>query len=323
MLVGDPHVRVQNMAESERLLGFVKAQAKSHGADAVVFMGDLFHNHAVLRMEVVQFWQRWATSFGDINFVCIVGNHDQAGSRQAERSGSALDTIKGLSEGVMVFDQCGLLFDSIGIVPYVSCEETFLEECHRVFEMGGKKTLLCHQTFSGAHYGAMYAPDGFDSEKVPQASIISGHIHSAQRFGKVWYPGTPRWEGLADANLEKSIYVLDFDQAGRLTGELKISTEGVSIKVVSFAVSEGEPLPELDESHKNVIELSGTSQWISSIKKDIPAGVRVVARPKDSKTLLARQLAPVDSIEGFLEKGFKTTLDKKLLSEKVRRLMNG
>ena len=78
--LGDPHVRPSNIDESDNLLQFVVDKALEYNVNRIEILGDLFHTHAVLRLEVLDFWSHWLDTLNDICPVYIlVGNHDQSG----------------------------------------------------------------------------------------------------------------------------------------------------------------------------------------------------------------------------------------------------
>lgn len=58
---------------------------------------------------------------------------------------------------------------------------------------------------------AFYGKDVVNPDDLPQRFIISGHIHKGAAFGKVWYPGSPRWQTMSDANTSRAIYTCRFN----------------------------------------------------------------------------------------------------------------
>ena len=56
LLLGDPHVKKSNLEESQKLMNFVIDVAVSRKVDSIEILGDLFHTHAVKRLEVEDFW---------------------------------------------------------------------------------------------------------------------------------------------------------------------------------------------------------------------------------------------------------------------------
>jgi DNA repair exonuclease SbcCD nuclease subunit len=211
LLVGDPHVTVEEMVDCERLIdAVVDAAQTERRVAAVVFLGDLHHNHAIVHVDIIAFWKRALARLRAVvpRVILLRGNHD------APTSGStahALMSYEGI-DGVVVVDR-PMVLDSIAFVPYTADREEFLRAC-RDLRPGNPpvSALICHQTFDGSAYdNGFYAGDGVAPELVPQERVVSGHIHTPQAFGKVSYPGAPRWRTTSDANTERSIWAVEFE----------------------------------------------------------------------------------------------------------------
>ena len=92
LIVGDPHAKVSNLDEMQRLIDFVILTAKEQKVDRIEILGDLFHTHAVLRLEVIDFWSRNLLSLPSIcETIVLVGNHDMIGDYNSQLS--ALDVF--------------------------------------------------------------------------------------------------------------------------------------------------------------------------------------------------------------------------------------
>lgn len=210
LLVGDPHVTVDELGDAQALVDFVHVKADETNADAVVLLGDLFHNHAVVRVEVLQFWQHALAVLAARRTVyALVGNHDRP--NDASSSAHALQTLHAPNRGVYIVD--GPLQSDSGrilMMPYMADNSSFVKVVRAV----NPKILICHQTFSGAAYdNGFYAPDGVDPAAVGVPLVIAGHIHTPQTIkwkgGHVDYIGSPRWRTLSDANVSKNLVLLD------------------------------------------------------------------------------------------------------------------
>jgi DNA repair exonuclease SbcCD nuclease subunit len=214
LLVGDVHATPEELGDCRRLIDFVAKTAQENGVDYIVFMGDIYNTHNVMRVEVLAFWK---DAFEKLYKICrdvivLVGNHDYAGEGLPIHALLAHDTQVLVVDKPCNFD-LGILF-----LPYMSSREAFVEACE--YEKAAQSTgptVLCHQTFEGSTYeNGMYAPDGVDPNLIPQTTVISGHIHTPQSFGKVMYIGAPRWRTLSDANVERAIWIYDFDSEGKV-----------------------------------------------------------------------------------------------------------
>jgi len=151
-------------------------------------------------------------------------------------------------------------------VPYYSDPVEFVREVTEA-----KKTqteadvLFCHQTFSGFEQGTgFYSKDSVDPNDVPFKLVISGHIHKPMKIGKVWYPGSPRWRTLTDAEVEKrAIWLWEPGSSPK-----PIFTNEACTRIFKLEDSEDNPVDEkvsklnLKKSDLR-ITVSGTSDYIS------------------------------------------------------------
>ena len=217
--VGDPHVQIKNLNDSRKLIDFIIKIAQENNVDKIEFLGDMFHTHAVVRVEIIDFWRQ---ALLDIvmttgkEAICLVGNHDQPGSKEKEQEMNALVSLRGLHSLVRIVDEPYVDPDTkIGYVPYHSDGDMFFKHAHELYTQGAINCVVAHQTFTGAQYeNGFFSEDGIDPANAPQTQIISGHIHKTKQVGKCFYPGTPKWDTMSDANQEKGIWIFHHDEHG-------------------------------------------------------------------------------------------------------------
>ncbi len=310
--IGDPHVRPSNLEESDRVMEMALSLAKRHAVQRVEILGDLFHTHAIVRLEVLEFWQKWLSRFNDFDTVVLVGNHDMVGDHNSTTH--ALNVFKGKIPYIV--DQPRRL-GIYGYLPYRHSREHFIKDVQQLASTGAK-VLVCHQTISGSQYeNGFYAPDGIDPADIPFNLIFSGHIHKRQiiKAGDktVIYPGTSRWESISDANEEKGLCIYEHDETtGALLGSEFFSSAKICKPIISVAWFQGdeEPkLPHLDDIKLHV-ELIGTSDWVKEQKKRYLGKASIKAKITDSKTA-SRKAG--DNISHFVENIFQTSVDKQQL----------
>lgn len=287
--IGDPHVMNSNLVDSEKLLQFALDTAITEKVNAVEFLGDLFHTHAVLRVEVVAFWQRWFNKFETegIEVRALVGNHDQPGSKEKEQEMNALDVFQSNSKNANVLRKIinkPMIIDGIAYIPYMSSEEGFIAAANALYEQGATELLVCHQTFTGAVYeNGQPAEDSVDPNKIPQLRIHSGHIHKEQEFGKVWYQGTAKYDKLSDANEKKGIWVYELNDKRGVESRRKISTEKIVSPIYKFVINEGDAVPLIKKNSRTHLEFRGKSAWIKEMKKKYKMKAKVKGVPTDRK----------------------------------------
>lgn len=308
LYVGDPHVQVSNLKDSQALMDYIAQVAGEQDVDQITFLGDMFHTHAVVRVEVIDFWRRSLLNLSSLGkrIVCLVGNHDQPGSKEKEQEMNALIAFEDLD--VFVVNKPYLDTDTnIGYMPYHSSEEDFLEKAHALYEGGsgkGSNCLIAHQTFTGAQYeNGFFSEEGIDPALVPQQEIISGHIHKSQQVGKCFYPGTPKWDTMSDANQPKGLYIITHAEDGTTREKQWFSTEDIVTPIKSYEVKEGDELPELNPEARNHVVLEGKSAWISKIKKKLSKVANIKVKPTDRITKINKDNSA--TLEKYLETEFQ------------------
>lgn len=329
--VGDPHIMVSNLSDGEKLIDFVIETAKKENVKVIEFLGDLFHTHAIVRIEVIDFWQKALNRIQAALIECrvIVGNHDQPGSKEKEQAMNALNIfeqdILNSTFALRYIVNKPMIIDDIAYVPYMSSKEEFLGACGELYSEGATKLLVAHQTFTGATYeNGFYAEDGIDPALIPQEYILSGHIHKQQEIGKCFYQGTPKWDTMSDANEDKGIWIYTHNKDMSIKSKKFISTKKVVTPIYKYIVNEGEEDKlKLKKNAKNYIELVGKAAWITKMKKKYKGKANIKARPTDRKRSLIENKS-LQSINQYLIDEFEVVagIDKKDISEYLRSVEN-
>lgn len=306
--VGDPHVQVKNIDESEKLMQFVSEKALELKVDRIELLGDLTHTHSVLRLEVLDFWKDWLETLSDIcEVVVLVGNHDQSGN--ANDGLNSLSIFNKLKKRNLKIVEFGTLIGQFAYMPYERDSAKFLEVVNGMANDHGANVLVCHQTIKGSKYeNGFYAPDGVDSELISEkfVNIISGHIHSRQEFGRVIYPGTARWDTVSDANQLKGItYYSHEDATGRILDSRFISTEGICSPIIKLVLREGEEDLVIKENSRTTIELVGSSEWITKQKIKLRGKAHITTKIIDKQKRENRKSG--NSLSSFVLQYFEPT----------------
>jgi len=304
--IGDPHAKVSNLDEMESLMHFVNDQVLTHKPDHVEILGDLFHTHAVLRLEVLEFWNAWIDvlcAHETTQIIIIVGNHDQSGDYAEDMH--ALSVFKNIRKKNLHIIDSPRRIGIFGYIPYVHDNNRFLEYT-RNLHGDGAKVLISHTTYQGSKFeSGIYAPDGVDPEQVPFDLLISGHIHSRQRFvtdrgQSVIYPGTSRWDSGSDANEPKGLWLADHDSiTGRIVSEQFIDTSSVVTPIISVEWKEGFEQPILPDRAKSHVQLVGSSAFISKAKETLRGRCTISTKITDKSRPANRQAQA--SLGKFLE----------------------
>ncbi len=283
LLVGDVHAVPEELDDCVALEELVVRLAYEFGA-TVVFLGDQYHCHNVVRLEVMAFWRSFfkrlrALHGAETTDYCLVGNHDYAGE------GSTIHSLMAHEGQITVVDRPMAISSGVVLVPYVSDREAFPSAVNAL----PAKTVICHQTFAGSKYeNGFYAEDGVNPDLLDAKHIISGHIHAPQifehatpagEFGEVTYIGAPRWRSLTDANTERAVWLYEFDDRGEILSRRSFDTGSVCRKLIHLVEEEGAP-PTAPESFAPGwdyrIDIRGSSEFIERRKKELShPGVRI------------------------------------------------
>lgn len=289
LLIGDPHVRPGNLDESDRLMAFASETAIKESVNRIFLLGDLNHTHAILRLEVVEFWDSWLDHMSDIcETDVLVGNHDMSGDYHSDSHAlSVFHRIKKSNLKIIDYPTVSGIF---GFLSYVHDKQRFVEAANGL-AADGARVLVCHTTFNGSKYeNGFYAPDGIDPSAINIPLIISGHIHAQQEFDKVVYPGTPRWDTASDANQPKGIWIYTFDdQTGALLERKFYSSENVCSPILSFQWVEGTEAPTIPVGARASVELLGSSDFVAKAKLKLKGKASIKAKITDKAKLSNRK----------------------------------
>lgn len=325
LFIGDPHLRMNNFEQSISFLRWVEKVTKEHNPDIVCNLGDTFHDHAVLRSELLKEFSDHVhniTNGSSVKYWYVLGNHDQY--KPKDNKYHALQLFEH-NPNIRIFDKTETVtLDSgpVTVVPYVQKFEDFPTQTSSI--------CITHNTFIGADYGFKREDCGIDAGKISADIIISGHIHKRQSFGKVCYPGTPYAHGASDVDQTKGLLLFDtsnFEQTF-------IESPFPKWRSIEFEVSHDNPLVnlqsllelELNDTDKWIIKASGPKVELAAFFKSKPyleltKGKKVVSKaiPTDkAKQKVQIKATSIENIMGeYIDKVYDGGLDKQLILQKT------
>lgn len=319
LVLGDPHCKPSNLKESEDLMQFVLSKCKELKIDRLEILGDLFDTHTIINLFVFQFWEKWFNKLHDekIETYVLRGNHDMSGDYS--NNYTALQSFSHLNEYIKIVVS-PVKDGPFGYMPYIHDNAEFVEEANSLADQGAT-ILVSHTTYQGSKYdNGMFAPDGVDSDLLDSRLklLISGHVHSEQEFGRVWYPGTARWLSKSCANRRKGIWLCQHAEDGKMISKEFISTHEVCTPIVSLVWKQGEERPEIPKNSKVDLELVGSSNWVSEQKGELKGQVSLSSKITDIKKSKARKSGK--SLYEFLSEHYQAEPEKR---EKLIKYLGG
>lgn len=203
LISGDPHLQMSRFASAKAFLIWIDEVINEHKPDIFINLGDTFHDHAVLRSEILsEFGNHVMRVCKQVPYFYVLGNHDLFTPRDATYH--ALQSFSGHYKNLTVIDSVTHREDlGMTLVPYLPNHELFPKETLPI--------CIAHQTFVGCDFGGYRPENGVDPDQISAELIISGHIHKKQSFGKVIYPGSPYAQSMKDINQVKGLLMLDTD----------------------------------------------------------------------------------------------------------------
>jgi DNA repair exonuclease SbcCD nuclease subunit len=283
LVVGDVHAVLEELKECESLTDYLCTLAKEQSVTDILFLGDIHHTHSVLRVEVMHFWNRALSKLAAIcNVHVIVGNHDIATGTGALHSLLAYDGIQGIN----IISRPTTLVPGVWAFPYTESKEEF----RKWIDTNEPNVLFCHQTFDGATYeNGFYAKDACSS--AGPKLIISGHIHTPMRFDNVWYMGAPRWRSVSDANLDRHVWTIVFDDCGNVVNKQAFPTDNVCQRLVQLEETEPNTLHDLqlNPNWKYIVDIKGSAQFVNERKTFWAGKARIRTFVQSDKTTAIKE----------------------------------
>jgi DNA repair exonuclease SbcCD nuclease subunit len=328
LFIGDPHLRINTFEQSVKFLRWVEDVAQEHKPDVVCNLGDTFHNHAVLRSELLKEFKDHVeniTNIPDTEYWYVLGNHDQWKPKDSKYHAlQALDNISNFT----VFDKVTELNEhNITVVPYVQKYEDFPLKTNDI--------CITHNTFIGADYGFKREDCGIDSGKVSADIIISGHIHKRQSFGTVVYPGTPYAHSANDVDQTKGLLLFD----SKTYKQEFIESPFPKWRSLEFSVSKTTHIvhlhtmlsKELDSENKWILKLGGPKAEILGYLKskeylDLIKGKNIIVKTdmtdsQKNNRVKIKASSPSEIVEEYINKVYNGGLDKSLIIHKAQEII--
>jgi len=306
LIVGDIHATPNNLDEVRSLFTLIEKTCKEHQTKTVILLGDQTDSHQIQNLSIMHMYKELFLQYRDLDFIVLVGNHDRAVN--GNKLYHSMFPYK-LYSNVCVVDEF-MSMHGFDFISYCRDEQEFLNLTkNRVNDI-----LICHQEFNGCQYeNGFFSKNGFDLNKVPYEQIISGHIHKAQKWDKIWYPGAPRWMTRSDANEGKAIYLWDGQKSKHIaTGEF-------CRPIISLNITEKSELPELGPA-KYILNVTGNRKFIQKIYDKYAGKAEIKTNVVDAKHVKVKESLGINkALEKFVLNDYvpQYGIDKEVLLKEV------
>lgn len=208
LVIGDLHIHITNLDESQLLMDTLISIAAKTRPDLIVVLGDVLHTNSVIKADAHVLAVELLFKLSQIApLLVLMGNHDVPGPLSYFSpvhgftalkfwQGTKRDNVQFPSNtGVQIVDTEVVLFSVNDVqfcaLPYIP-PGRFQEALATCPDWKSCKIVFCHQEFANCDLGFGHLSECIDkwSKDLPQ--VISGHIHKYQKLDNILYCGTPR-----------------------------------------------------------------------------------------------------------------------------------
>ena len=289
LCIGDPHIQVSNILETDLLIKSLINLAKEKQPDLIIVLGDVLHTHERLHTIALNKAYEMIDKLRLISKTYVlVGNHDMINNQVFLNENHWLSGMKEWSNTVIV-DK--VLFETIKeekfvFIPYVPTGR-FQEALNTIDdEWKDASCIFAHQEFAGCKMGAIVSVEG-DKWPISYPHIVSGHIHSRQiPQENIYYTGSAMQHAFGES--EKNIIAfLTFKNAKYDREEIDLQLPRKKIVYMDVEDLDTYNVPESEDTLK--VTVSGNYDQFKALKKTkkyknlLDKGVKVIFKPKKLK----------------------------------------
>lgn len=298
-LIGDPHVKHDNLDKIESLFELVEEMGKP-----AVMLGDIFDTKEVIRGKALNLVYRLLKK-SKLKWIILVGNHDWFNLECKDHSLVTLGQLK----NVTIVDKPKEI-DGVHYFPYEHDQKKLKRWLKKVPD---GSVVIGHFDINTFKMGNVTCQDGLDPVALKRFKlVISGHYHSYQSNGNIVYLGTPFSHSFTSSNEIK--YLATYD-VGRDIFQLE---ETPFPKHVTLEINCDEEIGAILTSDRNIYRfiLTGKQENIDKFPKDKFPEVKIISRPTEefqNDILVEDTMSNVDQFE-------KWASDIKALDESTIKL---
>ena len=263
LIIGDVHIKVNNITEIDILIKNVCDVATNKKPDFIVLLGDILDTFEKINTFELNKAYELIDNLRNISKTYVlIGNHDMVNCVQYLTINHWANGIKKW-DNVIVIDKTYEENDFI-FVPYVPNGRFIdaLNELNEEYDWTKARCIFAHQEFYGAKMGAIISEDG-DKWLLEYPNVISGHLHMNQNpQHNIYYPGS----SMQVAYGETQDNIVAFCSFNKDNYDLEEIPLGLSKKKIIYTTLDNiEEIPETNDKIK--LSISGDYEEFKVFKK--------------------------------------------------------
>ena len=267
LVVGDVHIRLDNLEEIQRFIVRLEETLKLHTPDFMVLLGDVLHTHERIHTSCLQAAEhlfKMCSSYTPT--YVLVGNHDYISNSQFLTSQHWMTPFKAWSnltivDRVVNWEHQGNRFVACPYVP----DGRLVEALSTYPEWLNSHLVFGHQTLDGVYMGAIKC-ENIEAWLPHYPMMCSGHIHDKQEIHpNLYYTGTPFQQAFGEKR-NKSIVLFTITNGVSTRQEIMLAISDKRIEYLT--VQEAYHYKLKKEEHETVrLTVRGTREECRVFKK--------------------------------------------------------
>ena len=212
--IADVHLGVPNRLDDIVFsLNTIKEYCRLCEIDTVVVLGDLFHDRRSITIDTLVAATKFFKECQKLGqeWIAFPGNHDMF-----LRHSWDINSLQPLDKHLTIINEIKLLKlddQRFWVLPFIQYEKAYMRVLKKLEEhvQEGDK-LLTHVGVRGATLNNCFLLKDWSTvnfENTKFDKIYTGHFHSKQQLGNVWYPGSPIPFKFDEGDVPHGFYVYD------------------------------------------------------------------------------------------------------------------